>query len=133
MGNNLANVHAFRLSDEDEQKLTWLLTRFHISSMRRKSSTFRCLVRELYGLLMEMDLEARMPARAAAQVEMAPEHASEDDDEELSDVEEPWENPDGAPDYSRLRVEAIEILRMKGKEFTMENVLAAIDRLRKRD
>lgn len=130
MGNNLRHVYAFRLSDGDEQKLAWLLTRFHIESRRRKSSTFRCLVRELYGLLKGMDFQARMPARAAAQVEMAIEMQATDLDEEVDDyMESEGENPSGDPNYSRLRGQAIEELKMDGRCCDLMSVRAAVGEL----
>ena len=136
MRNNLANVHAFRLSDDDEQKLTWLLTRFHLDSRRRKSSTFRCLVRELYGVLREIDLEKRFPhliARAAAQdLPSTVDDVDVDPGEEERDVPdycEDYENPSGNADYRRLRPQAIEELKRAGMGFDLWSIRSAIGEL----
>jgi hypothetical protein len=71
-----------------------------------------------------------MPARAAAQREMAPEMQPDPDGELDEYVEESWENSNGDPEYSRLRGEAMEILRNRGEIMDSDHVLAVIGELR---
>jgi len=135
MGNNLSHVHAFRLTDGDEEKLRSLLQKCHIAIKPEKSSAMRYLIRAVYGVLREMDFEARMHARAAAQVpedlsSAGPGISDEDEDGQLNQyVEEPWENPKEDPDYSRLRFQAIEELSMNGRSCDLMSVRAAVGEL----
>ena len=138
VSNKLGHLYAFRLTDEDDEKLRWILEKFHLGSRKKKSGTFRYLVRELYDVLREMDFQSRMPVQAAAQV---PEdlsstgpRGSDVDDEDLDPyVEEPWENPKEDPDYSRLRCQAIQQLRMNGGCVDLKAVWAAVEKLKKKE
>jgi len=132
---NKSYLHAFRLGDEEEQKLTWLLTRFHLESRRQKSGAIRCLVRELYGVLREIDLEKRFPhllARASTHASSADEKTfdvkeeEEEGEKEVPEYCEDYENPSGNADYRRLRPQAVEELKRAGMGFDLWSIRSAI-------
>lgn len=139
MGNRLVHLHAFRLTDGDEEKLRTLLQKFHIASKAEKSSSMRYLIRAVYDVLREMDFQARLSVQAPAQVPedlspAGPRGSDVDADEDLDPyVEEPWENPKEDPDYSRLRGPAIEQLRMNGGCVDLKAVWALVEKLKKKE
>lgn len=96
------------------------------------------MLRELHGVLREIDLEKRFPhllARAST-------HASTDlslsvdvdadpaeEEKDAPEYCEDWENPTGNVDYRRLRPQAIEEMKKAGMGFDLWSIRSAIGEL----
>ena len=51
MSKQLQFVHSYRLTEADEQKLTWLIQALQINPTWAKSTVFRVLIRRMYARL----------------------------------------------------------------------------------
>jgi len=139
LSNKLSHLYSFRLTNADDQKLVWIMQRFHLDHRSEKSGALRALVEMLYDDFREREIAARLGAQgiqAAPHVvrdPVIPGPALEEDEELSPYVEDPAENPDQDPDYSRLRGEAMEILRMRGEPLFIENIVKEIENQKRKE
>ena len=124
MVNTFPHVHSFRLSDEDERFYKALMRRFHIGSANQ-SVAFRKLLRELQGVLCEMDDLKQSPSAAHSLPDA-------DEDEELSPYGmDPDEDQGDEPDYAEYRQEAVKRIMDKMQMVTYQNILAEVRAIKK--